>query len=106
MISVSMMFLSCMGRAAVTFHTERPGSVVTVAEARKLSREKTVYKCTVAVLSESGGARKKPSTKTTWHTAVGEDQDAAQDALDAGKSVYKCVGQAWDADRKKLVNAD
>lgn len=104
-LSLYMTLASCVVRAETTLHLQAPGAKTTVGEAKKAAKAgKTVYKCNAARLSDSGGAAKKSGAKITWHTSRGEHETAADDAMDDGKTVYKCVGLVWDAERRKLVN--
>lgn len=81
-------------------------SKLTAREALKLAKSgKIIYKCQRARITDAGGVGKAKNAKTVFVESVTND-DAALDAIHDNKKGYKCQPLQWDAERKKLANAD
>jgi len=92
--------------AGPAYTTDIGKDILTAREALKLAKGgKVVYKCQRAQVTESGGIGKTKRAKTQFVASV-KDSPEALDTIQNGGKGYKCQPLEWDADRKKLSNAD
>ncbi len=98
--------LGALANAGPIYTTELPSTKLSAREALKTAKAgKIVFKCQRAKVSDSGGISKAKNAKTVFALDV-KDQDAALDTIQDGGKGYKCQPLQWDAERRKLSNAD
>lgn len=98
--------LGALANAGPVYTTELPSTKLSAREALKTAKAgKVVFKCQRAKVSDSGGISKAKNAKTVFALDV-KDNEAALDAIQDGGKGYKCQPLQWDAERRKLSNAD
>lgn len=98
--------LGAVANAGPVYTVDLPSTKLSAREALKTAKSgKVVFKCQRAKVSESGGIAKAKNAKTVFTLDV-KDSDAALDTIQDGGKGYKCQPLQWDAERRKLSNAD
>jgi hypothetical protein len=98
--------LGALANAGPVYTTELPSTKLSAREALKTAKAgKIVFKCQRAKVSDSAGISKAKNAKTVFALDV-KDSEAALDTIQNGGKGYKCQPLEWDAERRKLSNAD
>lgn len=107
MICILAMSALCESVNAQPYYvSELPKSAMSARDALKAAKSgKVVFKCQSATITESGGIGKAKGAKTVFHVDI-KNNDAAQDKIIDGSKGYKCQPMKWNADKRKLSNAD
>lgn len=104
-IATYMVVFASNSLAAPSFVKELPKDKITVREALKQARAgKIVFKCQRARITEAGGIGKAKGATTAFHVGIKDDETTQDQIMDGGKG-YKCQPLQWDAEKRKLSNA-
>lgn len=106
---IAFIFTVLLGLAAnagPVYTTELPSTKLSAREALKTAKAgKIVFKCQRAKVTDSAGIGKATNAKTVFVSEV-KDSEQALDTIQNGGKGFKCQPLQWDAERRKLSNAD